>query len=71
LFGYFKGVRPYHNYTREINAKQQQARRNMIELKSSELLYFNRTTHALSNKEDPEAIQFVHFYLRGQSFLYN
>jgi len=50
---YFKGVKPYHNYTREINAKQQQARRNMIELKASELLYFNRETLALTNKEDP------------------
>lgn len=43
----------------------------MIEMKASEYMYVNMTTFKVTNKEDPEALEFVHFYLKGQSFLYN
>lgn len=43
----------------------------MIEMKASEYMYVNMTTFKVTNKEDPQALEFVHFYLKGQSFLYN
>lgn len=34
-------------------------------------MYVNYETNELTNKEDPKAIEFIHFFLKGQSFLYN
>jgi len=70
-FLYFKGIKPYHNYTRDITAKMPQAKRNMLELRAHELVYFNIKTLEVSNKDDPDAIEFIHFWFKGQSFLYN
>jgi len=43
----------------------------MIEMKANECMYVNTATFKVTDKEDPEALEFVHFYLKGQSFLYN
>jgi tRNA pseudouridine38-40 synthase len=43
----------------------------MQELDCSEIIYVNRETLELSNSEDPKALEFIHFFLKGQSFLYN
>lgn len=43
----------------------------MLELKAHELVYFNIKTLQPSNKEDPDSIEFIHFWFKGQSFLYN
>lgn len=43
----------------------------MIKLDCSELVYFNQDTKEPSNKDDPRALEFVHFWFKGQSFLYN
>jgi len=33
--------------------------------------YVNVDTNEESTSDDPTALEFVHFYLKGQSFLYN
>lgn len=43
----------------------------MLQLKCDQLLYFNSETMEPSDKDDPKAIEFVHFWFKGQSFLYN
>lgn len=43
----------------------------MIKLDASELVYFNRETFQKTDASDPNALEFVHFFLKGQSFLYN
>ena len=43
----------------------------MIELKAETYMYINRDTYEVTNAEDPRAIEFVHFFLKGQAFLYN
>jgi tRNA pseudouridine38-40 synthase len=70
-FKKFIGTKCYHNYTRDLSAKMSQSKRHMIKLDATELRYFNRDTLEPSNKEDPRAIEFVHFWIKGQSFLYN
>ena len=45
--------------------------RFMIELKADTYMYINRDTYEVTNAEDPRAIEFVHFFLKGQAFLYN
>ena len=45
--------------------------RYMIEMRATECMYVNTHTMEVTDKEDPEALEFVHFYLKGQSFLYN
>ena len=40
-------------------------------LEVNEYMYVNAETTEMSNKDDPKAIEFVHFFLKGQSFLYN
>ena len=40
-------------------------------LKANEYMYVNRDTMDITNAEDPRAIEFVHFFLKGQAFLYN
>lgn len=47
------------------------AQRYMMILESQELIYVNARTNEVTNAEDPEAIEFIHFFLKGQSFLYN
>ena len=43
----------------------------MLELTADDYMYINRDTYEVTNKEDPNALEFVHFFLKGQSFLYN
>mmetsp|Transcript_7019 Transcript_7019/g.11790 ORF Transcript_7019/g.11790 Transcript_7019/m.11790 type:complete len:182 (-) Transcript_7019:655-1200(-) len=50
---------------------QSAAQRFMIELRAQDYMYVNRETLEVTSAEDPLALEFVHFYLKGQSFLYN
>jgi len=43
----------------------------MIEMDASEYRYISTKTFKVSTADDPDAIEFVRFYLKGQSFLYN
>jgi tRNA U38,U39,U40 pseudouridine synthase TruA len=45
--------------------------RFMIELKADSYMYINRDSLEVTNADDPRAIEFVHFFLKGQAFLYN
>jgi hypothetical protein len=65
------GSKKYHNYTREVKPSSNAALRYMLELNAKDFMYVNRDTLAVSTKEDPNAIEFLHFFLKGQSFLYN
>ena len=47
------------------------AQRFMMILNANDFMYVNYETNELTNKEDPKAIEFIHFFLKGQSFLYN
>jgi tRNA U38,U39,U40 pseudouridine synthase TruA len=47
------------------------AQRFMIEMDATELSYLNKNTLKVTDKNDVDAIEFVRFYLKGQSFLYN
>ncbi len=39
--------------------------RYMIELKANNYMYINRDTYEVTSAEDPKAIEFVHFFLKG------
>ena len=67
----FEGSKKYHNYTRDMKPDQNAALRFMMELSANDYLYVNSETFEVTNNEDPQALEFVHFYLKGQSFLYN
>lgn len=71
LFQGFKGTKNYHNYTKDVKASEMTANRNMMELDASEFMYINTNDLTVSNCEDENALEFVHFFLKGQSFLYN
>lgn len=45
--------------------------RFMIELTANDYMYVNQDTFEVTNQDDPRALEFVHFFLKGQSFLYN
>lgn len=47
------------------------AQRYMIEMDATEFRYVSTKTFKVTSSEDPDAIEFVRFYLKGQSFLYN
>ena len=47
------------------------AQRFMIDMDASEFRYVNTKTFECTTADDPDAIEFVRFYLKGQSFLYN
>jgi tRNA pseudouridine38-40 synthase len=47
------------------------AQRYMIEMDASEYRYISTKNFKVSSADDPDAIEFVRFYLKGQSFLYN
>jgi tRNA U38,U39,U40 pseudouridine synthase TruA len=40
-------------------------------MEASEYLYVNIKTMKVTTAEDPDGLEFVRFYLKGQSFLYN
>lgn len=65
------GTKSYHNYTKDMKPGQTAAQRFMIDLTANEYMYVNKETFEVTSSEDPKAIEFVKFYLKGQSFLYN
>ena len=67
----FSGTKKYHNYTKDVKPDQQAANRFMLELSANEYMYVNQDSFKVTSSEDPRAIEFVKFYLKGQSFLYN
>ena len=67
----FEGTKKYHNYTRDMRPEQQAANRFMMELTANDYMYVNQDTFEVTDQADPRALEFVHFYLKGQSFLYN
>lgn len=67
----FAGTKRYHNYTREMRPEQQASQRFMMELTANDYMYVNQDTFEVTNRDDPRALEFIHFFLKGQSFLYN
>ena len=65
------GTKSYHNYTKDMKPGQTAAQRFMIDLTANEYMYVNKETFEVTSSEDAKAIEFVKFYLKGQSFLYN
>ena len=43
----------------------------MTEMKADKFMYVNTNTFQVTEKGDPDALEFIHFRLNGQSFLYN
>jgi hypothetical protein len=43
----------------------------MMILDANEFMYVNSETNEITDSDDPKAIEFIHFFLKGQSFLYN
>lgn len=50
---------------------QTASNRFMMELRANEYMYVNQDTYEVTHSADPRALEFVHYYLKGQSFLYN
>jgi tRNA pseudouridine(38-40) synthase len=65
------GTKNYHNYTKNVKAHMTTALRFMIKLDCTDFMYVNRETFEVTNKDDPNSLEFIHFFLKGQSFLYN
>ena len=40
-------------------------------MEANEFMYVNTETLKVTTVDDPKGIEFVRFYLKGQSFLYN
>ena len=43
----------------------------MMNMTANEFMYVNRESFAVTEAADENAIEFVRFYLKGQSFLFN
>ena len=43
----------------------------MLELEANSYMYINKETYEVTNAEDPNSMEFIHFFLKGQAFLYN
>ena len=71
LWASFTGTKKYHNYTKEIKPHEAAACRYMMKMTANEFMYVNRRSFQVSEAADPEALEFVRFYLQGQSFLFN
>jgi hypothetical protein len=54
-----------------MKPEQSASQRYMIDLSANDYMYVNQDTLEVTNAEDPRALEFVHYYLKGQSFLYN
>ena len=65
MFDYFIGTKKYHNYSKDVRPHQNSAFRYMLQLKANTYMYINRDTMAVTNAEDPNAIEFIHFFLKG------
>ena len=71
LWANFKGTKKYHNYTKEIKPHEAAACRYMMNMTANEYMYVNKNTLKVTDESDTDAIEFVRFYLKGQSFLFN
>ena len=67
----FMGTKSYHNYTKDMKPGQTASQRFMMDLTANEYMYVNKETFDVTSSDDAKAIEFVKFYLKGQSFLYN
>lgn len=67
----FQGTQKYHNFSRDMKPEQSASQRYMIDLSANDYMYVNQDTLEVTNAEDPRALEFVHYFLKGQSFLYN
>ena len=47
------------------------AQRYMMDMQANEFMYVNCETFEVTGADDPKAIEFIRFYLKGQSFLFN
>ena len=65
IWGSFKGTKKYHNFTKEIKCHEQAAMRYMMKMTANEFMYVNRDTLKVTEESDPQAIEFVRFYLQG------
>eukprot|EP01022_Parablepharisma_sp_SALTPOND_P015777 TRINITY_DN2259_c0_g3_i1.p2 TRINITY_DN2259_c0_g3~~TRINITY_DN2259_c0_g3_i1.p2 ORF type:complete len:439 (+),score=51.73 TRINITY_DN2259_c0_g3_i1:145-1317(+) len=54
----YKGTHKFHNYTRGVKAKEARAKRYIMEFKPERTLVV-------------EGVEFIEFFIKGQSFLYN
>ena len=61
----FEGTKKYHNYTKDMDPEKEAAKRYMLELKAEDYMYVNTKTLEVTDKDDKDALEFVHFYLRG------
>ena len=71
LWQSFEGTKKYHNFTKEVKATEMAAQRYMMEMRADEYMYVNHETFSVTDVNDPKAIEFIRFYLKGQSFLFN
>ena len=58
LCTFFQGTHKFHNYTKNVLSKEPNAKRYILSMK-------------ITKKIEIEGIEFLHFSLVGQSFLYN
>ena len=61
----FEGTRKYHNYTRDQDPSQNAAKRYMLELTANDYMHVNYKTFEVTDASDPDALEFVHFFLKG------
>ena len=67
----FEGTKKYHNFTKDIKSHEAAAARYMMKMTANEFMYVNKETYAVTDENDANAIEFVRFFLKGQSFLFN
>ena len=65
LWQSFLGTKKYHNYTKDIKATEMAAMRYMMELTADSFVYVNQHSCEISTSSDPDAIELVHFHLKG------
>ena len=61
----FKGTKKYHNYTKDMRPDQAASSRFMMDLKADDFMYVNQDTFEITDANDPRALEFIHFYLKG------
>ena len=71
MWSSFLGTKKYHNFTKEVKCHQTAAQRFMMQMKAQSFMYVNVNSLQVTDANDPDALEFVHLFLKGQSFLYN
>ena len=61
----FIGTKKYNNYSSGKLLKENEESRYMIDLTANEFMYVNKDSYEYTNSEDPDAIEYVHFYIHG------